>query len=191
MTHSMLTLVGASTGYAFQKTSYWFVQWDCQQDAHTVSVIENGRCGCNVVGGACYPAFDQPFINSSGDWIQFTYAAACSGNTCSYGARRTQRDPHPSCCYVIACGQCALPPEAESECDACLGQWSGYGPYCCYTDTPIVIDVQGNGFNLTNALDGVAFDINNDGSQEHVSWTSASSDDALACPRPKRQRRNR
>jgi hypothetical protein len=72
-----------------------------------------------------------------------------------------------------------LPPEAESDCDACLGQWSGYGPtYCCYTDTPIVIDVQGDGYNLTDAAGGVSFDINDDGGQEQVSWTAAGSDDA-------------
>lgn len=170
---------GSSTGYAFQKTSYWFVQWDCQQDAHSVSNIENGRCGCNVAGGACYPAFDAPFINTSGDWIQYTYSSACSGNTCSYGARRTQRDPHPSCCYVTACGQCNLPPEAESDCYSCSGGALWYPlTGCCLYDTPIVIDVGGNLFDLTSAHNGVRFDIDNDGSQEQMAWTSAGSDDA-------------
>lgn len=48
----------------------------------------------------------------------------------------------------------------------------------CLTNSPIVIDVQGNGFNLTNNSGGVNFDLNNDGTAEHLAWTSAGSDDS-------------
>lgn len=44
--------------------------------------------------------------------------------------------------------------------------------------SPIVVDVFGDGFSLTNAGDGIDFDINNDGSLERHSWTSMDSDDA-------------
>lgn len=44
--------------------------------------------------------------------------------------------------------------------------------------SPVVIDVNGDGFNLTGSGDGVSFDINGDGRAEQLSWTSGNSDEA-------------
>lgn len=44
--------------------------------------------------------------------------------------------------------------------------------------SPIVIDVLGNGFNLTDAQDGVYFDLISSGQPVKLSWTAAGSDDA-------------
>lgn len=48
---------------------------------------------------------------------------------------------------------------------------------CCY-QSPIVIDILGNGFSLTDAQNGVDFDFNGDGIKHRNSWISAGSDDA-------------
>jgi hypothetical protein len=40
-----------------------------------------------------------------------------------------------------------------------------------------VIDVQGNGYDLSSFEGGVNFDLNADGLAEQISWTSAGSDD--------------
>jgi len=41
-----------------------------------------------------------------------------------------------------------------------------------------VLDVLGNGIGLTNAANGVQFDLNGDGITTQISWTSPNSDDA-------------
>ncbi len=49
----------------------------------------------------------------------------------------------------------------------------------CYVVTsPIIIDTLGNGFNLTNAVDGVRFDLDSNGAAEQISWSVTNSDDA-------------
>lgn len=58
------------------------------------------------------------------------------------------------------------------------GQWDPL--YCdCQYYSPIIIDVQGNGFNLTSASEGIYFDMFGNGSPDGLGWTSANSDDAF------------
>lgn len=79
-------------------------------------------------------------------------------------------------------------PGTNTGCTNCSGQidfcnqsTTGFwNDETCHCDgiSPIVVDVSGNGFNLTNAASGVTFDFNGDGVQDQISWTSAYSDDA-------------
>jgi hypothetical protein len=72
----------------------------------------------------------------------------------------------------------------ESPVDYCDFQWGcGFGftdggSGCCCGPTPILIDVAGNGFSLTDAYSGVHFDMGGDGHSEPIAWTKAGSDDA-------------
>jgi hypothetical protein len=53
------------------------------------------------------------------------------------------------------------------------------GAGCCCSSSPIIIDLNGDGFELTDNPGGVHFDLNNDGDREPLSWTASGSDDAF------------
>jgi len=61
------------------------------------------------------------------------------------------------------------------ECDWCSPEQICRSYGCI---SPIVIDVAGNGFNLTDGQGGVDFDIAADGRTVRVAWTAVNSDDA-------------
>lgn len=58
-----------------------------------------------------------------------------------------------------------------------VGYWADGGGCCTSIYSPILIDLGGDGFALTDASNGVWFDLNGDGVPEHVAWTANGSDD--------------
>lgn len=74
--------------------------------------------------------------------------------------------------YIDRCSQ--LGGEYDDETCACTGCTSNM----CYPNSPILIDVQGDGFSLSDGSGGVSFDLDGDGLQDALSWTAQGSDDA-------------
>lgn len=92
----------------------------------------------------------------------------------------------------FSCNRCGVPsptptptPTPGGGCTAWWVMWcSDVDWEACrcvgYIDkTPVLIDVPGNGFSLTDATNGVNFDLDADGSPDATAWTAAGSDDAF------------
>jgi hypothetical protein len=72
-------------------------------------------------------------------------------------------------------GWCCSTGDGGYSCDWCPPDQDCWRNGCM---SPILIDVLGNGFNLTSAQNGVDFDMANKGVPARISWTVADSDDA-------------
>lgn len=72
----------------------------------------------------------------------------------------------------------ACDPNQRMYCGSIGGQWSEWDCSCLPLNSPIVIDVVGDGFNLTDVAGGVFFDLNASGTPQQLSWTAAGSDDS-------------
>lgn len=95
-------------------------------------------------------------------------------------------------CLDVACGgdNCQGNPGGGGECGEIqfcdFGRFWDMSQCCCAetftgqcaTHTPIVIDVLGDGFDLTGINEGVRFDIKPGGIVERIAWTSQGADDA-------------
>lgn len=84
----------------------------------------------------------------------------------------------PGICNHVEGGGYDAPDYCRYEFGCPTGYQEDENGCCYYILSPIVIDIAGNGFDLTGAVNGVNFDLNSDGTQEKLSWTSSGSDDA-------------
>lgn len=74
---------------------------------------------------------------------------------------------------------CVMPPEDCGEYGDPPLIWSQSQCQCVERPSPILIDVDGSGFAVTNYFGGVDFDMNADGVKEHLSWTAIGSTNAF------------
>lgn len=84
---------------------------------------------------------------------------------------------HSDCCEGFCAGDsgCDLPLEYCNP--PCTGEYFCFEERCS-DNTPILVDLLGDGYRLTNARNGVNFDFNGDGIANKIAWTSGNSDDA-------------
>lgn len=201
---SNLTLWGSQCNGQFGKTHTWDIYWN-NYNIQGYDVSEPAACWFiqeqNVI---CYPAFETPYWmdNNKNRWNEVTRSPTLqAGNTCGYSSSSTSHITAHYCSSSEA--------EDEESCEANGWYWNSTENACeenppegggCLIEmceagcawscslqqcvgsgcaSPILVDVMGDGFNLTDSAGGVNFDINGDGQTERLGWTQANSDDAL------------
>lgn len=118
--------------------------------------VMNGKCGVNDEGN------NMP-----------TEVQACDNNTIKTNSLyKPTPTPTPAPEPSPTPQHCGRPPSCPST-----WRWRGY-PICECMPSPILIDVSGDGFALTDGAGGVNFDLDVDGARERRAWTLADSDDA-------------
>jgi hypothetical protein len=134
--------------------------------------------GLTCMRGLCGDADIEPICTRSGGYWNFT------SNSCHSTPQTEEQCGAAGWYWNFASNTCgSSPPVCDQEPPPC-GVWRYWNEETCRCESmesPILIDVSGDGFALTNAEGGVRFDLNARGDQEQLSWTSSHSDDAWLC----------
>lgn len=137
------------------------------------SVGQNGGCSGTITGCA-------------GNNVRVTYSTTLQCNAAPTPTPTPTPEPTPT--PGGGGGGCSVEDELSCYDQSPWNTWDSNDCRCVWHPgecgggencTPVVIDIDGDGFDLTNAAGGMPFDLNSDGTvQSRLAWTSANSDDS-------------
>jgi hypothetical protein len=175
------------------KASYWSVKYPNQTGFTNVTSTGHGEC---VYDYYCWPIFYSP-QRQENLWKQVTddqYVNPNPSNHCGY-AFITTINPPPNglapcsgCCPTQTAYCLGIPESNGYEADFSQppslqcedgNETSGEFSPCCVATSPILIDINGDGFDLTGTNNPVSFDFNGRGTPHLISWTAENSDDSF------------
>lgn len=124
--------------------------------------------------GDCYPACNGSSVMGTGgdcrvDSNGQPTSCKLAPTPCDNAAARQYGGYAPPASTPERCIRTTCPTGQRFNLESCT---------CQTIYTPILIDVEGNGFNLTDSEHGVGFDLDADGVPDRLAWTAVVSDDA-------------
>jgi hypothetical protein len=130
-------------------------QQPCESAGWYFNFISNNNCSPTPIAGLC---------SGGPDWGTFP-SSGCFSGLSFLGLKCTKSSAFQDHCIRYGGeyddGHCVC-----TGCADCGG-------------SPILVDVNGNGFQLTNIADGVHFDLNANDMSDSLAWTLPNSDDAF------------
>jgi len=137
---------------------------DCGDDACKGGIYCPTPTPTPVAGGCTTPQWAD---GSCPDGFYPNNGMCCSGSGGDCGRTAARASLEPSASFV------ETPPDGGGCGGTCV--WNPETNSCT---SPILIDISGDGFHLTDAAGGVPFDLDSDGTPERLAWTREGTDDA-------------
>jgi hypothetical protein len=153
----------------------------CVQSKHALCNRDYEAALARLTGESAVLAAGCVLITASNPW---GFAACVTAVIVRHAAQLKIASSSHQACLLRARLEC-YPPVASCIPQPLIVSWcTDYNFATCTCDgmidkSPVVIDVLGNGFDLTDAKSGVGFDIQGTGNVELLSWTKGGSDDAF------------
>jgi len=123
---------------------------------------------------------DNNAVHTTGQYPCTNYDYTCTewdDLTCNCYSHSSGGNEDPSCQGGLPLGYSCLD-DSDCACNLICNLNFNYPGTCEHPTCPILIDINGDGFSMTNYTSGVAFDFKQTGTRQQLSWTAANSDDA-------------